>query len=251
MTLSVYRVQPISQTGTTGTTQTGTDQTFTVSPVAQIFYGNQVSTITAFKAGDPVFITLDQDSEAAVIVDTAATQVRTQAGTVTGTVYQLSPSSITIAAAGGQDQEQGQEGDLGPGSYPLSSSVGVVVGGMSGNLSNVQSGDLVRLVVDASGQVTLIIVKAEAASISGTVLKVQRNWLFVDTTSGFVRVLATGATEITRNGQSATVMDIQAGDQVQAQGTEGEGGMAAATITATGSTTSLPLKPVPQSGNGH
>ncbi len=252
VTVSVYGLQPVSTGGTTTTAQTGTNETFTVSPAAQIFYGNQVSTLASFKAGDPVVITLDQDGEAGVIVDTAPTQVQTQAGTVTGTVYQVSSSAISITApSGGQgQQDRGDQGNLAPGTYPLSSSVAVVVGGMSGNLSNVQPSDLVRLVVDSSGQVTMIIIEAQAETVSGMVMRTHEDWLMLDTSSGMVRVEVTGATQITRNGQAATLMDIQPGDQLQAQGVASEGGLVAQTITATGSTTPTPLNPTAPSESG-
>ncbi len=251
VTVSVYGAQSVSSSGTT-TTQAGTDETFTVSPTAQVFYGNQVSTLGSFNAGDPVFITLDQDGEAAVIVDTAQTQVQTQAGTVTGTVYQVSSSAISITAPpGGQGQEdRGDQGSLAPGTYPLSSSVAVVVGGMSGNLSNVQPGDVVRLVVDGSGQVTMIIVRAETETVSGMVMRLHEDWLMLYTSSGLVRVEVNGATQITRNGQAAALTDLQPGDQLQAQGVSGEGGLVAQTITATGSTTPSPLNPTAPSGSG-
>lgn len=260
VTVSVYGAQPVTgstgstgttgtpgstgstggtgSTGTTTTTQTGTSETFTVSPVAQIFYGNQASTLASFKAGDPIFMTLDQDGEAAVIVDTAPTQVETQAGTVTGTVSQVSSSSITIAGPTGGEQED--HGNLQPGTYTLGSSVGVVLGGMAGNISNVQPGDLVRLVVDSSGQVTLIIVKAQALTVSGTVLGTRGDWLMLSTQTGFVRVVADDSTQITLNGQTATMQDVGAGEQVQAQGVAGEGGLVAQTITATGTATTPP-----------
>ena len=232
--------------GTTGAAQAGTNETFTVSPVAQIFYGNQSSTLASFQPGDPIFVALDQDGEAGVIVDTAPTQVQTQAGTVTGTVYQVGSGSITITApSSGQGQNsQGDgadQGNLGPGTYSLSSSVGVVLGGMSASLSDVQPGDLVKLVVDASGQVTLIIVKAETASASGTIAMVREDWFAVATSNGFVRVEVSSGTELTRNGQAANLQDLQIGDQVQAQGVMGEGGLAAQTVTATGSAAPSPL----------
>ena len=244
VTLSVYGTQ--STSGSTGSTATGTSETFTVSPVAQVFYGNQTSTLASFKVGDPIFLTLDQDGQAAVIVDTASTEVQTQAGTVTGTVYQVNSGSISITApsSGG---EQEQQGSLGPGTYPLSSSVGVVLGGMAGNVSNVAAGDLVRLVIDSSGQVTLIIVKSQVEGVSGTVWRTHEDWLMLATSQGFVRVMANGQTQITRNGQTATLQDIMPGDQVQAQGVSGEGGLVAQTITVTGTTSPSPLNPIPQS----
>ncbi len=251
VTVSVYGAQPATGSdGTSTTTQTGTNETFTVSPVGQVFYGNQTSTLASFKAGDPIFMILDQDGEAAVIVDTATTEVQTEAGTVTGTVYQVSSGSISITAPTGG--EHGPTGNLGSGTYTLGSSVGVVLGGMAGNLSNVQPGDVVQLIV-SSGQVTLIIVKAQVETVTGTVLGTRPNWLMLSTPNGSVRVAADQSSQVTLNGQTATLGDIQPGDQVQAQGVSGEGGLVAQTITATGTAAQAPTMNVfmPQGGSDH
>ncbi len=176
-----------------------------------------------------------------MIVDTAPTEVQTQAGTATGAVSQIDSNSITIAAAsgqGGEDRGGGKDqGNLPAGTYNLSSSAAVVLGGMAGSLSDVHQGDIVRLVVDAQGQVTLIIVKAQAAAVSGTVAMVREDWFALLTANGLVRVDLSDQAQITRNGQAATMQNLQIGDQVQAQGIESEDGLAAQTVTATGSAT--------------
>jgi len=242
--LSVY--------GGTGTQGTAT-QTLTVSPAAQIFLGNQTATLAAFQAGDPVTVGLDQDGEALVIVDTATTAVQMQAGTVQGSVYQVSSTSISVTASangpGGEGPGDMQQGSLQPGTYPLSSSVQVVIGGMAGNLSNVQTGDLVQLVVQ-SGQVSLIIIRAQNATVTGTVERLQRDGLIVATAQGPVRVAITPSTVVTLGGQTANLGQLAVGDNVVAQGVSGEGGLVAQTVAATAGTSSGQQGAATQSGSG-
>ncbi len=202
ITVSAAGPQPTSTSGGSGSTQTATSETSNVSPSAQIFYGNQTSTLANFKAGDPVFIGLDQDGQAAVIVDTAPTEVETQAGTSGGRRLADRLEHDTISAASGQGGEH--QGNLPAGTYNLSSSVAVVLDGTAGSLSDVHQGDLVRLIGDASGQVTLIIVKAQAASVSSTVATLHKDWFALLTANGLVRVDLADQAQITRNGQPAT-----------------------------------------------
>ncbi len=226
-------------TGTVYGNVYGSQESFAVSPTAQIYLGSQPSQLSSFSVGDPITLTLDSSGNAVVIVDTQG-QLPTGtgvAGTATGTVTAVSSTQISIGGGGfghhGKKGEQ-EDGNLGPGTYNLDANANVVVNGQAGTLSQVQSGDVVRLVVDSSGNVSTIIVLAQQQTLTGTLLFGSEDWLLIQTSSGPMRVLANGQTQITLNGQQAKLSDIAAGDQITAVGMQGEGGLAATTITAAG-----------------
>ncbi len=232
----------------------GSQESFAISPTAQIFLGNQPSTLSSFNVGDAVTLTLDSAGDAAVIDDTQGQQPQGVgvAGFATGTVTAISGNQITIGGPSGPggpfgpggpgrlhpgdggDQGGGGYGNLGPGTYTLESSATVVVAGTAGTLSQVQPGDVVRLVVDQSGNVSTVIVLAQQQTVTGTLMFGSEDWLLVQTSSGPMRVLVDGHSTITLNGQPANLRDIAAGDQISAVGMMGEGGLAATQVTATG-----------------
>jgi hypothetical protein len=137
--------------------------TYTIAANAEIDYGSQSGSLSSFKAGDQVMLTLDQTGDASVIVDLqgASTQ-QAHAGSVSGTVTAIGNGQITIQASQGQGDDQGEDdrGSLPSGTYTLSPAVKVVIPGEGahGSVSQVAVGAFVRLVVGPSGLVDMILV---------------------------------------------------------------------------------------------
>ncbi len=116
------------------------------------------------------------------------------AGSVAGTVTAIGNGQITVAAnpaltqQSGQGDDQGEDGsgNLPGGTYTVSPFVKVVIPGEGshGSLSQVQVGDVVRLVVHPGGQVRMIIVLPQTAPGTGTSQGAPANLSATETTSG-------------------------------------------------------------------
>lgn len=225
--------------GTVTLNVNGQQETYPVASGAQIYIDRQSGTLANFTVGDQVLVALDSQQNAAVVVEHQPEQKgnsESEAGSVNGTVQAIGNGQITLQLTA-EDHGKDQSSSSTPTtqSFNLDTSAVVVLDGVSAQLSTVQPGDMVRLVLDASGNVSMIIDRAQAASVTGTVVAVHEDWLGVQTSTGtLVKVRRGDSTQITLNGQSAGISLIAVGDQVTATGLQSQDGLAATSIAATG-----------------
>ena len=147
-----------------------------------------------------------------------------------GTVTSVSPTSVTISTLGGSSS-----------TFTITSSTVVHKDHATASISDLKSGDTVRIEPSSSSSTTAASIGIDSPHLFGTVNSVSGSTITIKDQDGFWRTITTsGATTYTKSGAASTASAVSVGTIISA-----EGAIAAdhTTLDAASITIGLPARP--------
>lgn len=201
----------------------GEDDTIVVSDNTRILVDGKVADLNNLVPGITLKVTVKGD-EVIYVEGLASTVQYTTTGTVSGIASSAGKKVLTLSPAGKTD------GTLE--NYPLAETCVFKKDGEKVSYTDIKSGMYAKLEVKA-GQVTSVLVETKQTTYNGTLLNVELDGkaaIKVELKDGDEETFAIGTdTKITRNGQTADIRSLSAGDSLTVTVKAG----VAVTVTAT------------------
>ncbi|MBQ4542574.1 MAG: S-layer homology domain-containing protein [Clostridia bacterium] len=201
----------------------GEDDTIVVSDNTRILVDGKVADLNNLVPGITLKVTVKGD-EVIYVEGLASTVQYTTTGTVSGIASSAGKKVLTLSPAGKTD------GTLE--NYPLAETCVFKKDGEKVSYTDIKSGMYAKLEVKA-GQVTSVLVETKQTTYNGTLLNVELDGkaaIKVELKDGDEETFAIGTdTKITRNGQTAEIRSLSAGDSLTVTVKAG----VAVTVTAT------------------
>ncbi|MBQ7075306.1 MAG: S-layer homology domain-containing protein [Clostridia bacterium] len=201
----------------------GEDDTIVVSDNTRILVDGKVADLNNLVPGITLKVTVKGD-EVIYVEGLASTVQYTTTGTVSGIASSAGKKVLTLSPAGKTD------GTLE--NYPLAETCVFKKDGEKVSYTDIKSGMYAKLEVKA-GQVTSVLVETKQTTYNGTLLNVELDGkaaIKVELKDGDEETFAIGTdTKITRNGQTAEIRSLSAGDNLTVTVKAG----VAVTVTAT------------------